>query len=362
MKFLLKLYCLLRPSRHIITADSYIIENIINAAGTTAAASEGELSMQVKGGIAILVVLLLLGAGFFFMQNKSATAPAAEQPPAVTAQATDTAAPETAAAASTETAEATAGSTDDADSALSAAEAIPAAEIEPAAQEDSAAAEAETAAPAADEAATAETAEAAPAATESENLLAPPKSLEIDVADAMLDRVLGNLDAPITIIEYASMTCPHCAHFHNTMLSDVKRELLATGKAKLVFRDYPLDKYALMAAMMARCAPEGKYFDLVEVIFRNQDRWMKSENPLEALAKLGNLAGMDDEYIAACMQNAELQSAVLAGQQEATRLYRVRSTPSFVFNTQKNENVKSLSGVQSAREIIDTANKLLNMR
>ena len=71
---------------------------------------------------------------------------------------------------------------------------------------------------------------------------------------------------------------------------------------------------------------------------------------------------MDNEYIAACMQNAELQSAILAGQQEAGRLYQVRSTPSFVFNMQKNDNVKSLSGVETAKEIIDTANKLLNMR
>jgi len=309
-------------------------------------------SMQAKGGIAIIVVLLLIGAGFFFMQNKAATTPAAEAPVVTAAASLD----ETGTAA-TETAEST-------DTAMTASdtESFAAAEIEPAANEEAAAME-EPAATAAEDAGTAdEKAEAAPAAAESENLLAAPKSLEIDVPDAMLDRVLGNLDAPITIIEYASMTCPHCAHFHNALLPEVKRELLATGKAKLVFRDYPLDKYALMAAMMARCAPEGKYFDLVEVIFRNQERWMKSDNPLQALAKLGNLAGMDDEYIAACMQNAELQSAVLANQQEANRLYQVRSTPSFVFNTQKNDNVKSLSGVESAREIIETANKLLNMR
>lgn len=330
--------------------------------------------MQAKGGIAIIVVLLLIGAGFFFMQNKATTTPGAEAP-AVTAEA-GTAADD---ASLDDTGMAAAEPAEPVDTAAMTAEDVePAAPaIEPAAGEDAAAASEDTAPAAAETqeeeaAATEETAapetaaddqaEVAPAETQSDNLLATPKSLEIDVPDAMLDRVLGNLDAPITIIEYASMTCPHCAHFHNTMLPEIKRELLATGKAKLIFRDYPLDKYALMAAMMARCAPEGKYFDLVEVIFRNQDRWMKSDNPLQALAKLGNLAGMDDEYIAACMQNAELQSAVLANQQEANRLYQVRSTPSFVFNTQKNDNVKSLSGVESASEIIDTANKLLNMR
>ncbi|HEX2752392.1 MAG TPA: thioredoxin domain-containing protein [Alphaproteobacteria bacterium] len=310
--------------------------------------------MQVKGGIAIIVVLLLIGAGFFFMQNKAATT-TAEQTPAVTAPM------EAVAEAETETSETIAAADTNTEP-----RAWNATALEPAAGEDGAVAEDTTApeeeATSATETTADEKAEATPAAAESGSLLAAPKSLEIDVQDAMLDRVLGNLDAPITIIEYASMTCGHCAHFHNTMLPDVKRELLATGKAKLVFRDYPLDKYAMMAGMMARCAPEGKYFDLVEVIFRNQERWMKSDNPLQALAKLGNLAGMDDEYIAACMQNEELRSAIAAGQMEATRLYRVRSTPSFVFNTKKNDNVQSLSGVESAREIIDTANKLINMR
>lgn len=325
--------------------------------------------MQAKGGIAIIVVLLLIGAGFFFMQNKAAVtqtdeAPAVsaanEAPAAGTAMeavAETDAEPQpwnaTAAAAVEPTAAADAASTETAPASETATE-----ETEAAAAGEAPAADETAAAPAATEAQSTP----APAAEESESLLAAPKSLEVDVQDAMLDRVLGNLDAPITIIEYASMTCPHCAHFHTTMLPDVKRELLATGKAKLVFRDYPLDKYALMASMMARCAPEGKYFDLIEVIFRNQERWMKSDNPTKALAQLGNLAGMENEYIAACMQNAELQSAILAGQQEAGRLYQVRSTPTFVFNTQKNDNVKSLSGIETAKEIIDTANKLLNMR
>lgn len=338
--------------------------------------------MQAKGGIAIIVVLLLIGAGFFFMQNKAVTTPAADDASAVTAaiETPATAADAPDAATETETADAatdaepqpwnaTASATNSSAGEETAAEPETAAdtdaagtEIVPAATEDHSTDAAEPAGTATTESAAAETPAAAPAAQESESLLAAPKSLEVDVQDAMLDRVLGNLDAPITIIEYASMTCPHCAHFHTNMLPEIKRELLATGKAKLVFRDYPLDKYALMAAMMARCAPEGKYFDLIEVIFRNQERWMKSDNPTQALAQLGNLAGLDNEYIAACMQNAELQNAILADQQEASRLYQVRSTPSFVFNTQKNDNVKSLSGVETAKEIIDTANKLLNMR
>ena len=326
--------------------------------------------MQAKGGIAIIVVLLLIGAGFFFMQDKATVTPTEDAPVAMTG--IEPPAADAADAAATETAEvqpdsepqpwnATAPALEPAAGEAAAAEATPEAAPE-IVEAEAAATTAETTEEAAPVAAEAEVIPAPAAEEESGSLLAAPKSLEVDVPDAMLDRVLGNLDAPITIIEYASMTCPHCANFHTTMLPDIKRELLATGKAKLIFRDYPLDKYALMASMMARCAPEGKYFDLIEVIFRNQERWMKSDNPTKALAQLGNLAGMDNDYIAACMQNAELQSAILAEQQEAGRLYQVRSTPSFIFNTQKNDNVKSLSGVETAKEINDAANKLLNMR
>jgi len=316
--------------------------------------------MKGKGGIAILVVLLVIGAGVFLM-----TRPATEQ----AAPATQTAAVEATTEDTNHTANmaeiepaateevAVTGQTEDATTAEGIA---PAAETETETAVETEAASSDV--PATPEAATTEasTAEATP---ENEgNLLSSPKKLTVDVRAAMADRILGNMDAPITIIEYASMTCPHCANFHNTMMAEVKRELLATGKARLIFRDYPLDQFALRASMMARCAPEDKYFDLVEVIFRNQERWTKSENTLKALAQLGNLAGMDDEYIAACMQNAELESAVLAGLREGQSLYRIKSTPSFVFNTQKNENVKMITGIDNPTEMIETVNKLLNMR
>ena len=308
--------------------------------------------MKGKGSIAIIVVLLVIGAGAFLMtrpaveQSAPATQTAAVE--ATTENATDMAEIAEIEPAATEEEVVASDNTEDATT----AEAIPA--VPPTETEAPATEAASSDIPPATETATTENSEG--------SLLASPKKLTVDVRSAMADRVLGNMDAPVTIIEYASMTCPHCANFHNTMMSEVKRELLATGKARLIFRDYPLDKFALYAAMMARCAPEDKYFDLVEVIFRNQERWTKSENTLKSLAQLGNLAGMDDEFIAACMQNAELESAVLAGLREGQSLYRIKSTPSFVFNTQKNENVKMITGIDNPTEMIETVKKLLNMR
>jgi protein-disulfide isomerase len=202
---------------------------------------------------------------------------------------------------------------------------------------------------------------ASAAAPTDQSLLTAPKGLDIDVRAALMDRVLGNEDAPVTIIEYASMTCPHCAHFHNELLAQVKRDVLDTGKAKLVMRDFPIDTVALRAAMMARCAPADKYFDLVEVIFKNQERWARSDDPLKALTQLGTLAGMSDDYIKACINNPELEAALLKRVKDAQTNFSVNATPTFVFNTQEHDNVQSVVGPSTAEDITGVVNKLLSM-
>lgn len=228
------------------------------------------------------------------------------------------------------------------------------------------------AAPAADATAAADTDAAATApaddtaartadAEETESLLSSPKALTVNILRATEDRVIGRADAPVTIIEYASLTCPHCRKFHIEVLPTVKRELVDTGKARIIYRDYPIDNYALKAAMMARCAQTDKYFDLIEVLFQNQDKWIKSDNPLKALAQYGNLAGMDDDFIASCMTNAELESALLKRQQDGRTLYKVMSTPTLIFNLRNAENVRQLVGPEDPRQVTDVVNKLLNM-
>jgi protein-disulfide isomerase len=192
------------------------------------------------------------------------------------------------------------------------------------------------------------------AAPVTEDLLSKPASLILDVPTLMKDRVLGNPNAPVTIIEYASLTCPHCAHFANTVLPEVKKQLIETGKAKLIFRDYPLDTFALRTAMMARCTDDTKYYDLIEVIFRNQDQWTKADDPLAAVTQLGTLAGMDTEYIKTCMESAEMEAYILRGVQEAQTKYGLKSTPTFVFN----DGAETLSGGQSIEQFTTIVNKL----
>ncbi len=191
-----------------------------------------------------------------------------------------------------------------------------------------------------------------PAATP--DLLAAPAASSIDVTVAMQDRVLGQESAPVTIIEYASLTCPHCAHFETEILPEVKKQLLDTGKAKLIYRDFPLDRFALEAAMVSRCISPLKYYDMLDVIFSKQEIWAKAKDPLAALEKLASLAGMDAADYKSCVENHALETAILTHVQEAQNKYKVQSTPTFVFN----DGAEQFSGAQPVEKFAATIEKL----
>ncbi|MDZ4736550.1 MAG: DsbA family protein [Rhodospirillaceae bacterium] len=148
------------------------------------------------------------------------------------------------------------------------------------------------------------------------------------------DHVLGNPDAPITIIEFASLTCPHCAAFHNDILPQIKTDYIDAGLAKLVYRNFPLDQLALYAAMMVECAPADKYFNLLGVLFRTQEEWGTSAEPVRALEQIGRTAGLSADQITACTNDEAAVQRLLTRAQEGQDKYDVQSTPSFVINGQ----------------------------
>src|SRR5712671_1148146 len=123
------------------------------------------------------------------------------------------------------------------------------------------------------------------------------------------DRVLGKADAPITIIEYASLTCPHCAHFTADVLPKLKAKWIDTGKAKLVLRDFPLDEPALRAAMVARCAPPDRFYPLTETFFAQQEQWAANRDYRAALEKLAKLGGVGNKEFAACISDKKFEGA-----------------------------------------------------
>lgn len=146
------------------------------------------------------------------------------------------------------------------------------------------------------------------------------------------DRILGNPDAPVTLIEYSSLTCTHCAEFQRETLPTIKEKYIDTGKVKLIYRDFPLDRYALRASLMARCAADERFFPLVDVIFKQMPVWARAADPEKALAQLGKLAGLTQEKIDSCWADKELTDRLLAIRTDGEKRYSINATPTFVVN------------------------------
>jgi len=144
----------------------------------------------------------------------------------------------------------------------------------------------------------------------------------------------------VMIVEYASMTCGHCAAFHELVLPHVKSELIDTGKARLVYRDFPLNGPAVKAAALSRCMPEARFFPFVAGVFKTQQTWVQNPDIESALVKMAALAGLDEEKSRACLANKPLEDQILKVMQEAQVKYNINSTPSFVFYDDKGEQMK----------------------
>lgn len=170
---------------------------------------------------------------------------------------------------------------------------------------------------------------AAPAPATQQAAIPPAKAGPPITAD---DRILGNPDAPITIVEFASLTCPHCADFDANTLPKLKADWIDTGKARLVFRDFPLDQAAVRAAMLARCAPPGQFYAFIDELFHTQTTWATGGKVETALGKMAKLSGMSDDQFAACMKDDAGQKRVLDSRLEAEQKYNVGSTPTFFVN------------------------------
>lgn len=146
------------------------------------------------------------------------------------------------------------------------------------------------------------------------------------------DMVIGNSKAKVTVIEYASMTCSHCADFHKSTFPEVKEKYIDTGKIRFVFRSFPFDEPALRASMLAYCSGNERFFKFIDVMFTTQPSWVSSKNYLEILANIGKLGGVSGEEFDSCMKNKELETKIMQGKLDAANILGVRSTPLFFIN------------------------------
>jgi protein-disulfide isomerase len=155
------------------------------------------------------------------------------------------------------------------------------------------------------------------------------------------DHVLGDPNAPITVIEYASLTCPHCAAFHSQILPEIKAKWIDTGKVKLIYRDFPLDQVAAKAAQIAECAGKDRYFGVIDLIFRGQPQWASASDPLAELAKPLRIAGLGDKEIKECLANEAKANEVVADYKGGETL-GVNSTPTLFVDGKQYQGARSV--------------------
>jgi len=161
------------------------------------------------------------------------------------------------------------------------------------------------------------------------------------------DRILGKADAPVTVVEYFSLGCPHCKTFHETGLPKLKAEYIDTGKVRFVFRDFPLDGVALAAAQLTRCVPNEAYFAMTDALFAQQSIW-HAENGVPQIAEIAKGAGMDQAAFDACLGDAAKRTAIVESRKEAAEKFKVEATPTMFVNGRKLDSAGDYEALKAA--------------
>jgi len=171
-----------------------------------------------------------------------------------------------------------------------------------------------------------------------------PSVAELMQPNPLGEMAMGSENAPITVIEYASMTCPHCAHFSETTFPELKKRYIDTGKVRFLFREFPLDQLAFAGFLLARCAGPDKYFPMIETLFAQQRDWVV-QKPLQPMRAIAKQAGVSQEAFDACLDDRKLIDGIEKVRTQAAEKFGVNSTPTFFVNG------KRLSGALSIEEM-----------
>ena len=169
------------------------------------------------------------------------------------------------------------------------------------------------------------------------------------------DKTLGDPNAPVAVIEYASLTCSHCGNFHRTTFGALKEKYIDTGKVHFVLREFPLDQLALAAAMVARCAPEEDYFSVVDSMFTDQNKWAYVEQPGAALLELVKPHGFTEETFRACLNDEKLLEGIVAVAKRGDDL-GVTGTPAFFVNGENHGGEMTIEQFDAVLEPLLTGN------
>jgi protein-disulfide isomerase len=167
-------------------------------------------------------------------------------------------------------------------------------------------------------------------------LLAPVAAhAAVTLDQALAERSQGNPAAPVTLIEYSSLSCPHCADFHRETLGKIREAFIETGKVRYIFRDFPLEPRAMAASMTARCVDPSRYFGFLDLLYGDQAGWAKSKDPLRELQIRAQLAGLSEADFKACLDNRDLFQGLQKIAEEGRKAHDIQSTPTFLINGTK---------------------------
>lgn len=166
---------------------------------------------------------------------------------------------------------------------------------------------------------------------------------------------LGKANAPITIIEYASLTCSHCATFYADVMPELEKRYVETGKVRFIYRDFPLDAFGLRAATLAKCMPTEQFYPFIKILFKNQASWIRNPKFEEALIRYAEMAGLPSERAKSCMDDTKVMDELIAVQTEAAKKYDINATPTFIIN----DGEEKLVGARSIEEFAAVIDKHL---
>ena len=163
----------------------------------------------------------------------------------------------------------------------------------------------------------------------------PSYSKIVDTIEALEEKSLGNNEAPIKMVEFASMTCGSCAKFHNDVFPSIKKDFIDSGKVFFTYKDFPLDKFALKASVIARCSGDAKFFNFLSVIYNKQKDWTRTQDPFKSLLKIAKLGGLKNDEIKVCVGNKSIEDGILKDRLNSSKKFDITATPTIYFNGKK---------------------------
>ena len=169
----------------------------------------------------------------------------------------------------------------------------------------------------------------------------------VDTIEALEKKSFGNEDAKIKMLEFASLTCGHCAKFHNEVMPIIKENYIEKGLIHFTYKDFPLDKYALKATIIARCSGNKNFFNFLDVFYKKQKDWTRTQDPFKSLLKIAKFGGLKDEELKVCVGNKSIEDGVLKDRLKSSKDYDITATPTIYLNGEKYKGDLTIEALDS---------------